>query len=109
MIDWARVADLRSEVGEEDFGEVVDLFLEEVEEVAERLSTAPETARLEEDLHFLKGSALSLGFSQFSSLCQKGESLSASGKQAEVDLAEILTAYQQSKQRFLTELPTAFG
>ncbi|WP_442970022.1 hypothetical protein [Roseovarius sp. ZX-A-9] len=31
MIDWSRVAELRSEIGAEDFDEVVELFLEEVE------------------------------------------------------------------------------
>ena len=32
MIDWARVSELRDEVGEGDFDEVVELFLEEVDE-----------------------------------------------------------------------------
>lgn len=32
MIDWARVSERRDEVGEEDFDEVVELFLEEVDE-----------------------------------------------------------------------------
>ena len=32
MIDWARVSELRDEVGAEDFDEVVELFLEEVDE-----------------------------------------------------------------------------
>ena len=35
MIDWSRVNELRDEVGAEDFEEVVELFLEEVEEVIE--------------------------------------------------------------------------
>ena len=34
MIDWARVSELRDEVGAEDFEEVVQLFLAEVEDVA---------------------------------------------------------------------------
>ena len=32
MIDWACVSELRDEVGVEDFDEVVELFLEEVDE-----------------------------------------------------------------------------
>ena len=32
MIDWARVSELRDEVGPEDFEEVLHLFLEEVDE-----------------------------------------------------------------------------
>jgi len=36
MIDWGRLNTLRDEVGEEDFEEVVDLFLDEVESVIDR-------------------------------------------------------------------------
>jgi len=35
MIDWDRVVELCSEIGEEGFGEVVDLFLDEVEGVGD--------------------------------------------------------------------------
>ncbi len=62
MIRWERVNELRDEVGADDFKEVVDLFLEEVEEVIERLRDSPDPTRFEEDFHFLKGSALNLGF-----------------------------------------------
>ena len=109
MIDWQRVNVLREEVGAEDFDEVVDLFLEEVESVMERLRTTPEMSTLEEDLHFLKGSALSLGFASFSAHCQTGENLSAEGKPGTVDLAAILTSYDTSRQQFLAELPTALA
>ena len=105
MIDWERVADLRSEVGEDDFFEVVDLFLEEVEEVIDRLTSSPEPARFEDDLHFLKGSALNLGFRHFSALCQTGEKLAASGKGDQVEIATVLTSYHESKQVFLQDLP----
>lgn len=44
MIDWARVTDLRSEVEEEDFDEIVALFLEEVAEVTGRLAAGPPRA-----------------------------------------------------------------
>lgn len=105
MIDWERVADLRAEVGEEDFAEVVDLFLEEVEGVVARLHIAPDSALYEEDLHFLKGSALNLGFRDFSALCQTGEKLAATGQAAGVDLAGVLACYEASKQEFLLNLP----
>lgn len=104
MIDWDRVKTLCDEVGAEDFDEVVELFLDEVDEVITRLHGAPNLATLEEDLHFLKGSALGLGFRSFSSLCQAGESLSAQGKAAEVDLKEILNNYAASKQHFQAEM-----
>lgn len=100
MINWERVNTLRDEVGAEDFDEVVELFLDEVEEVMTRLQTSPDLNTLEEDLHFLKGSALSLGFQSFSALCQAGESLSADGGASDVNMAEILTDYAKSKRLF---------
>ena len=109
MIHWSRVSELRQEVGEEDFGEVVDLFLEEVEEVIDRLRTNVDLERLEEDLHFLKGSALSLGFSAFSELCQDGERRSANGQPETVDLASIITGFAQSKSLFVSQLSGQTG
>ena len=101
MIAWDRVHELRDEVGAEDFGEVVELFLEEVEEVITRLRVSPDIDKLEDDLHFLKGSALNLGFADFSALCQDGETRSASGDGSSVDVPQILQSYEQSKTRFM--------
>ncbi|SLN69575.1 Hpt domain protein [Falsiruegeria litorea R37] len=105
MIHWSRVNQLRDEVGAEDFREVVDLFLEEVEEVIDRLRADASRDALEKDLHFLKGSALSLGFESFSTLCQNGERQSASGAADTVDIDAIINTYEQSKTVFLQELP----
>lgn len=104
MIDWERVADLRAEVGEDDFNEVVELFLEEVEEVISRLESSPVAARFEEDLHFLKGSALNLGFRDFSALCQIGEKQAANGMAERVDIPSVLTSYRESRTMFLAKL-----
>lgn len=106
MIHWPRVNELRDEVGAEDFDEVVDLFLEEVEEVINRLRQTPDRDQLEQDLHFLKGSALSLGFSNFSALCQDGERKSALGQADNVDLPAILDGFEQSKTQFIAQLPS---
>ena len=100
MIDWDRVYELRGEVGEEDFGEVIELFLEEVDEVMTRLS-AEGSDNLEEDLHFLKGSALNLGFAEFGTLCQAGEKAAASGQGDTVDLAQVISAYHASRSDFM--------
>jgi HPt (histidine-containing phosphotransfer) domain-containing protein len=108
LIDWSQVAQLRQEVGVEDFDEVLDLFFEEVEEVTTRLAQSTPSKDLGEGLHFLKGSALNLGFAAFSMACQKGENLCANGADAEVDVPEILAIYETSKQKFYAELPTAF-
>ena len=73
MIDWARVGELRDEIGCEDFAEVVSLFLEEADEVVQRLGACADAKALESALHFLKGSALNLGFERLAQLCQDGE------------------------------------
>ncbi len=106
MINWDQVQQLRSEVGAEDFDEVVELFLEEVDEVVDRLRNSSERAALESDLHFLKGSALNLGFADFSSLCQTGEQMSANGQADEVDLVAILNSYDASRGIFLNDMST---
>lgn len=109
MIDWDRVAALREEVGAEDFEEVVELFLEEVDEEIDTLSGEPPYPSLAEKLHFLKGSALSLGFSAFSNACQQGEVTLSASPEDPVDLTELHTTYQSSRQIFLAELPAKFA
>lgn len=100
MIDWSRVTELRDEVGVEDFGEVVELFLEEVDEVIERLEASVDLSKLEDDLHFLKGSSMNLGFASFSSLCQAGETASANGEAETVDVGAVLASYKESRALF---------
>lgn len=102
MIDWQRVASLRDEIGAEDFEEVVTLFLEEVSGVTDALRAGPNLGSLEEDLHFLKGSALNLGFSAFSDLCSAGESRAAAGEADAVNVTEILDCFEASKIAFDT-------
>ena len=100
MIDWQRVQTLRDEIGAEDFEEVVPLFIDEVSTVTEKLRTEPDTAELANDLHFLKGSALNLGFDAFSKLCHAGEMRATNGDAALVDVGEILDCFDQSKLAF---------
>lgn len=104
MIDWERVAELRAEVGEDGFAEVIALFLDETDEVTARLGAA--TGDLCRDLHFLKGSALNLGFRQLAQLCQEGERKCALGAQAEVDVSALIQLYRSSKDA-IARLPAA--
>ncbi|OIP86828.1 MAG: histidine kinase [Rhodobacterales bacterium CG2_30_65_12] len=97
MIDWARVQDLKDEIGEEDFAEVAEMFMAEAEEVIARLSAAPDPATYEADLHFLKSSALNMGFSDLSALCQSGERRAAAGQAESVALEPIFAAYATAK------------
>ncbi len=100
MIDWSRVDELRDEIGAEDFTEVVTLFLEETDEA---IAALPGGTRLPEALHFLKGSATTLGFRRFAGLCQAGE------RATEVDLDALLHCYRASRAEFLARLPQIAG
>ena len=99
MIDWSRVQELRREIGEEGFAEVVELFLDEVETVIGRLAAGSGNISAE-DMHFLKGSALNLGFRELAALCQDGERHCNAGQGAAVDLAPLLRLYRESKAAF---------
>ncbi len=106
MINWDRVEELRQEIGDEDFAEVVELFLMEVEEVIRRLKSNPAPENLEQDLHFLKGSALNIGFDDFGKLCHQGERMAAGGDFAGVNLAPVFDTYAQSRAEFtVSQLP----
>lgn len=102
MIDWARVETLRQEIGEEDFSEVVRLFVEEVEEVVARMERPGTPAQQEADLHFLKGSALNLGFTDLAALCQTEERRAAGGEA--VDTRPVIGLYTASRRAFLARL-----
>lgn len=104
MIDWERVDELRDEIGKEDFDEVVEIFLEEVEEVIALFSGDVARDQIETHLHFLKGSALNLGFRNLSALCQIGESAAAHNQFDQIDLSAVVASYERSKAEFLAAL-----
>ena len=104
MIEWDRVAELREEVGEEDFAEVVDLFQHEVAAVLARLRGTPSRDTLESDLHFVKGSALTLGFSDLVRTCQSGERLAAQAQYDAIDIGAVLASYEASMAEFIARL-----
>lgn len=110
MINWTRIKELNDEIGGEDFAEVVELFLAEAGSVVARLRESPDRTGLRdtglgEELHFLKGGVLNLGFEEVARLCQEGEVLAAQGKASQIDLQSIVTAYDNAKTLFMEEMP----
>ena len=97
MIDWSKVEELRNKIGVDDFDEVVELFLSEVEDRIDVALTKAESESFEKDLHFLKGSTLNLGVDQFAQLCGAGEQQAANGVPFD-RMDEIASAYQNSKK-----------
>jgi HPt (histidine-containing phosphotransfer) domain-containing protein len=106
MVDWERVAELRSHIGAEDFTVVVDLFLEETDEAIARLGAVSRTAEVEAVLHFLKGSALNLGLAALAQICADGERRAAAGQADAVDLGEIAASYARSRSALVEGLAT---
>lgn len=98
MVDWNRVEELKEELGEDEFPEVIEVFLEEFEETLANLD--PETAT-PADMHFLKGSAATLGFSDTKTLCTEAESQLKQDAEAGIDLGAILAAYFTEKADLL--------
>lgn len=103
MIDWARVAELREELGEDDIGEVIEIFLEEVENTISELNPNPTGAELEQYCHALKGSTLNLGFQEFADVCKTGEVNTSTGQPAGTIVVDIQTCYSKSKASFLKQ------
>lgn len=99
MISLDRIEELKSEIGPEDFGEIVDLFLSESEEMLSALRACTDPAEAEALLHGLKGSALNLGFVDLAHLCREGQGTAASSATWQDRLARIAEVYAASKAR----------
>lgn len=100
LVDVVRLRDLRDEVGDDGFEEVVALFLKESDDAVDRLSQLSGGAPPEDALHFLKGIALNLGFDDLAALCRQGErgegfdplALRATYAQTRVALQSVMAA-----------------
>lgn len=97
MIDWSKVDELRDEVGPQGFDEVIDLFLDEVEGALDLLGKPGR--RPGPDLHFIKGCAANLGFTELARMCDEQEVLAQ--RDGGCDSVSIDTCYRLSKSTFL--------
>ena len=106
MIDWLQVQTLKSDIGEDTFEEVVTLFFAEVEACIERLTTSDSPDACADELHFLKGAAMNLGFTALSRRCHSDE-IALRGPMAHtLNAPEISKLYTESKVQFLSGDPT---
>lgn len=103
MIDWKQVKQLEEDIGAEDFQDVAEMFLDEVDEAVDSLRCNPDlnANALASALHFLKGSAANLGFQDFGECCSQGEKNAEKGQVELVDLGHLVSLYDQSKKAFL--------
>lgn len=96
MIDWGRIDELREEVGEEDLAEVIELFCEEVEEVLETLHRV-QPSEISDKIHFLKGSAQNIGFSNLAECCVSIEDSLRSNAAFSVDVTELKAIFCRAR------------
>jgi len=101
MIDWNRMTELKTDVGAEDFAEVIEIFMEEVEGVLSPMLSGEKRSRIDEDLHFLRGSALNIGFHRFAGICAEAEKLVATGRTGDIALGEIGRVFEASKAAYM--------
>jgi histidine phosphotransfer protein HptB len=102
MICEDRIKELKSEVGEEDFSEIVTLFLAESDEMLDRLRAVSGSDELEALLHALKGSALNLGFAELGRLCEDRRERALSPNDWPPDVERIADVYEQSKAQLMS-------
>lgn len=100
MVNWDRIRELREEIGEEDYAEVVELFFAEVSAAIERLGRPGTDKEREADLHFLTGSALNLGFDALGRLCQAGEVRAVAGTLEDAEVRAVVETYHASRTAF---------
>ena len=101
MINWARVRDLKNEVGTESYFELQAIFLAEVEDALTRLNPQRTATELESDLHFLKGSALNIGLTRLAELCHYAEVAAKTGALVPEALVAITRSYELSRDELL--------
>lgn len=104
MIDWNRVEELRAEIGSDGFAEVAEMFLDEADQAVRALIAGLPADEVEGQVHFLKGSALNLGFADLAGICQDAERKAAAGYGALVDTARIAAVYRSSRAQLLAGL-----
>ncbi|MEM7440671.1 MAG: Hpt domain-containing protein [Pseudomonadota bacterium] len=105
MIDWSRVKELEDDMGAEDLGDVVAIFLDEMEEAIEDMVAQPPNSSEEwaSRMHFLKGSAFNLGFEAFGAYCGGGETAARAGDVDGLTVAELRARYDVSKSAFIAD------
>ena len=99
MIDWQTANELKQAIGAEVFDEVVTVFFKETDSTLTRLMAATTADAMKSELHFMKGSALNLGFSDLAQICQGLETRAEEGE-TDLPLAQVQTVYYASREEF---------
>lgn len=99
LIDWDRVMELKDEVGDDAFAEILEMSVEELEETFARIASSPQVTAA--DMHFLKGASLNLGLAQLAEVCKSGEMALRDDSTASIDLSAIRRLYDDSRREVI--------
>lgn len=102
LIDWDLLMSLKSDIGEEDFADVVTLFVAEMSEKLDAMQKAS-GALTADDFHFLRGSASNLGFVAMGAACDAAEAACRNG--AAPDLEAVVAAFHAALAEAKPRLP----
>lgn len=91
LVNPARVQALCQEIGEDGFPEVLEMFVAESAQVVARLRGLGDPAAIAADVHFLKGSALTLGLDDLAAYCAQVE------QGGRLDLARLEALFDLSR------------
>jgi len=100
MIDWQRIAQLENDLGADELPELITLFLNEVGGAVSAMDKPTE-----DDLHFLRGSASTLGFRDLARLAGLGEEALRQDGAVVVDCISIRTAFTAESSELLLKYP----
>ncbi len=99
-VDWDRLNELKSDIGEEDFADVAVLFVSELQDTLSAMEVATAVA---DDFHFLRGSAANLGFTALVAACSQAEAAAKAGQAP--DVASVKAAFDQALAEISAKMP----
>lgn len=108
MIDRKRVAALYEDVGKEEFGPLVAMFLDEIEATILSLDLT-DPAGLSQRLQILKGSARSMGLRALGIKCELWARSAAQGTVEGLDPGVLKACHARSRQLLMRDLAGMTG
>ena len=107
LVNRKRLGELKEEIGHDEFGEVIEIFVEECDSAAAQLAegVGEEVGPV---LHFLRGAAMNLGLDALAAACLEGERAAGRGESGRVDGPAIAALYDASRKALL-ETPSLRG
>ncbi|MEM0978049.1 MAG: Hpt domain-containing protein [Pseudomonadota bacterium] len=100
MIDWNRIAELKSDLGDDGLADLLPIFLDEIDDALTKLATQTEASEGAAICHFIKGSAANLGFASLAEASHAGEQAGKAGTLPPNIAKTLRDHFDAAKQEF---------